>query len=420
MGQPLASTHDDALISNYRSNLRETFGQFRIEAQKVQQRCENLFATLNCKNPYETELNQIVNLYSHQISAVDDITQVLHALKEAFSYQAYDTETADSSEVDDLASRLKNYSDLKKFLEMETEIRGLHNYCTYVLPSRPELKALKKIQESLCKKTSSLQHYVDSETKLRIELIGARPPLSNESETFNSMIHEYSLLYISLHDALIDTADESRKVIDELIHGEEMKALVLLEKITALKPPVSPMLKEKLLSLSSHIISCASPSKVAVTNHLLHHPVHDCGIEFANYETHRENAVASSKSAREMLETALRKKMEVFFNETIREKLKQGAHEPVVGGLMKCTTAGELKDYLIREILAQPSLIEIINRYLKKIVIKPVKLSDFKPLQSTVEREDLEELSRQFREFLRGHIDSMNPDSETIAMLKIE
>jgi hypothetical protein len=133
LGIEIPATQDDAIISEHRTKLRQLFAQEKESSSRVASRAQSLFDTLKSPYPYEAELTQVAKLFSANIEGGDDIQQILYALKEAMGYQAFDTNMATQAEVDDLASRLKNYKDIRAFLDYETELRTAHAYCAITL-----------------------------------------------------------------------------------------------------------------------------------------------------------------------------------------------------------------------------------------------------------------------------------------------
>ncbi len=51
---------------------------------------------------------------------------------------------------------------------------------------------------------------------------------------------------------------------------------------------------------------------------------------------------------------------------------------------------------------ASPDCAKLLAKYLKKIQVKPVRLSEFRPTQSTIEQGNVEQVVTEFREFLES------------------
>ena len=419
LDKEIPSTHDDAVISTYRKELKEFFGREQEEAPRTLSRASSLFDTLKVSNPYETEIKQITKLYTHNLEGGDDIQMLLYALKEALGYQAFDTNKYLQTEVDDLANRLKNYYDIKKFLEFEVELFALQAYCSHSLPENKDLKKVNEIQQKVCGKLSTIQPYIDSEVILKTELIGKIPAEENETETFGALIREYKPVYIALHDGVMDRAETCKNNIAGILNSDDMKALKMLEKIDALQPAVSDDIEQELTRLSNIVFVC-SASRGSIEEQIRRGPVHVCGLSFQNASEHLTEIDGTASQAMNIFNMAFNGKLEIFTNPTIRERLEQGKDEPAIAGLLKAKTLDEIRAYLIKECIKNPSIVETIQRYLKRIQMKTVRLADFKPNITTVEKQQIPSVVKEFQKYLEDEIDGMDKGEDTLPMLKLE
>jgi hypothetical protein len=419
LAREIPSTHDDAVISVYRKDLKELFGREKEEATRTIGRARSLFDALKIANPYETEIEQIAKLFSHDLEVGDDIQIVLFGLKEALGYKAFDTNNFSQTEVDDLANRLKNYTDINKFLEFETELFALQAYCAHPLPDNKDLKKTKEIQQKVCAKLSAIQNYIDSEVILKTELIGKIPAEENETETFGALIREYKTVYTALHDAVIDRAETCRNDIAKILQSNDMKALKMLEKIDALQPEVSNEIERKLSLLTDTIFICPS-SRGSIEEQIRRGPLHDCGLSFQNATDHLNKIADTAKKSAGIFNSAFNGKLEIFMNSTIRERLEQGKAEPAIAGLLKAKTVYEIRAYLVNECINNSSIIEIIQRYLKRIQMKTVKLADFKPSITTVEAQQIPSVVQEFQKYLEDELKGMEKEKDSLPMLKLE
>lgn len=419
LGEALPSTHDDATISGYRKRLKDLFVREKEEAARAVSRARGLFDALKVANPYDTEIGQIAKLFSHNLESGDDIQLVLYGLKEALGYQAFDANNFSQIEVDDLANRLKNYSDIKKFLEFETELFALQAYCVHTLPDNKDLKKVKDIQKKVCGKLSSIQTYIDSEVILKTELIGKIPAEENETETFGALIREYKTVYTALHDTVMDRAETCKNNIADLLNSDDMKALRMLEKIDALQPAVSDEVERRLEGLTDTIFACPS-SRGSIEEQIKRGPVHECGLSFEDAADHLNEIAETSEKANSIFNSAFNGKLEIFTNQTIRERLEQGKAEPAIAGLLKAKTVEEIRSYLVKECMKNPSIIEVIQRYLKRIQMKTVKLADFKPSITTVEKQQIPAVVQEFQKYLEDELKGMEKEKDSLPMLKLE
>ncbi len=413
-------THEDAVISEYRQKLRELFENEKGTSNRIAAKAKDLFNFIKKTNPYEKELEQILRLFDTEINTGDDIDRLLYSLKEIFGYDAYDTNTVNRKDTDDFANRLTNYKDLKTLLEYDREIKTAFEYVKNGLPDNHEFDSLRKLLQKTERILDNLQTYIDSEVKLKTEFIGTYPKQSGDNAVLSNLIEEYSMIYSSLHDTVIARVSECEKAIDELIDGKEMKALNSLENISALKPAVSEQLKQKLSELKSSLFSCDSPSHTSVKEQLRFGPVHECELSPAKSSGIIIQTEELKSKANMLFKNLLYEKISVFMNPVIRERLKQGESESVIKILLGCSTLEDLKNYIIDKIIDAPETVSIINKYLKRITVKQVHLSDFKPSMNTIESEQIPIIAGEFEAFLRGHIKASDAGDETLPMIRIE
>jgi len=71
-------------------------------------------------------------------------------------------------------------------------------------------------------------------------------------------------------------------------------------------------------------------------------------------------------------------------------------------------------DLLAKRIPADPASAKLLARYLKRVVIKTVRLQDFKPSKATVEKSEIETVVREFRQFLEAAVDGDGANQRTI------
>lgn len=416
LGETITTTHDDAVISGYRSQLKSLFATSREESARLVTKAKALFECLKQTNPYEAEVQQVAALFGADLSTGNDINLALHALKQAFGYKAFDDNTPSQTEVDDLANRLKNYRDIQTLLKFETELRAGSAYVSHVLPEIKALKNVREQQTEVAGKLAKLQSYLDSEVRLVTELIGQTPPAAGETDTINSLVRAYTEVYATMHDTVVGKLDDHRQGIEALPASKEFNALQVLEGISALKPAISSTLD--FAQFVARLQSCPQASRHSVEAQLVNTPVHECGLTFENFQAHLDAAAAIEAQAKGLLDNALNKKVEVFLNAAIRSRLEQGKHEAVVAEILKRTTLADLRAHLVSA--ASPELVQTINRYLKNIVTKTVKLSDFKPSIATVEPDQVGQVAEELGKFLKDQLKEISGNKDTLPMLHLE
>jgi hypothetical protein len=418
----IPSTHDDAVIAQHRSAMRALFLEEGEEAGRLAQKAKTLFEVLKIENPYKDELQQMLHLFAAQIDSANDIDGVLYALKGALGYQAYDTGAVTPLEVADLANRLQNYRALQRFLSFDRELQTVYEYAHHPLPDLPQLKQVCETQRVLAAKLEQIKPYIDSEVKLRTELLGRLSVTggAEEAGTLSALIREYTSVYTVLHDGVMDVADTARRRIQDLLRGKELQAMQRLEQVSALRSSVPEDVTGALQDLANNVFFCAQPSKSSIETQLQRGPVHECSLSFQNAANHTRQAQETAKQAILTLEEAINRKVKVFLTPNIQDRLRQGGAEPGIAALLRCETLDDLRGYLVEASLADPALIDQINRYLKQVIVKKIRMADFKPAMSTVGKDQIGDLVLQFRRFLEQELNSIEEDGDTLPMLQVE
>jgi len=416
LAENIPTTHDDAIISGFRAKLKNLFAKGKEESTRVLAKAQALFDCLKSENPYAKEISQVARLFSADLSSGNDINLILHALKDAFAYQAFDDNASSQAEVDDLANRLKNYRDTQNLLQFDTELRAASAYVSHALPDAKDLKAIRDLQTEVAAKLAKIRTYIDSDVALATELIGQTPPAPGEASTVSVLIRDYTETYATLHDTVTAKLEDHRSEIESTPGSAPFKALQTLEGITALKPPVSGSFDFQ--ALAGRIRTCPSPSRQSVEQQLRNGPVHECGLTFENAKEHLNQATQVRCVADALLTTALDRKAEVFLNPAIRTRLEQGKQEKPIAELLTKSDLTALREFLVANATLQ--FVQTINRYLKNIVTKNVSLTEFKPSLTTIEPDQAAKVVKEFQEFLEQQFKTISEDNDTLPMLHFE
>jgi hypothetical protein len=416
LAEPIPSTHDDAIISGFRTKLKNIFAKSKEESARAVVKAKALFDSLRSENPYAKEISQVAKLFSADLSAGNDINLLLHALKEAFGYQAFDNNASSQEEVDDLANRLKNYHDIQNLLQYDTELRAASAYISHVVPDTNDLKGIRDLQTEVAAKLGKIRSYIDSDVALATELVGQTPPAPGEFGTVSTLIRDYTEVYATIHDTVMAKLDELKSEIESTSSTAPFKALQTLEGITALKPPVSDSLDFQ--TLAAQIQTCPTPSRHSIEQQLRNGPVHECGLTFENCNERVVQAQQLSQTAASIITTALDRKAEVFLNPAIRARLEQGRKEPSIATLLDKSDIVSLREFLVAN--ATPQLVQTINRFLKNIVTQNVSLADFKPSLSTIEPDQAPKVVKEFEEFLEQQFKKISDSDDSLTVLHFE
>lgn len=415
----IESTSNDLEISEYRREIREFFEKEKTNSNMLVKQAKNLFDIIEVSNPYEEEILQLQTLFSHDLSATNDIDSCLYALKDAFGYKAFDEGKTDYTEVEDFTIKMGIYDKIKKFLNYEPKILSVFNYCNYPFPELQELNKVREIIIELHNSIHNIKKLIDSEVKVQTDLIGTG--ISSEEKTLTAVILEYEDRYVALHINVFGLLEEYRNKLNSIMSSEEMRVLMALEKVSALENKKgSDKIKTVIEKNVNKMLSCSDPSHNSISRDLMSFPEHKCGLSFNNYQEELESAFTLVYEAEEIFDSELKNYLEFFLNPKIKELLNQGRGDEVIDGILRCNDTDELEGFFKELSLKNMPFVEIINRYLKKIVVKRISISDFQPSTKTIEKDYLDTLVKEFREYLEREMKSIEISEDELPMLQLE
>jgi len=420
LDETLPATNDDAVISQHRKKLQDLFSAEKDEAARNVKIGRSLFDLLDTTNPYDAELTQMAKLFAADISSGDDIALLLFALEQAFGYQAYSTGNSAQQEIDDLGNRIRDYRNMLRFLRYESELRIAHEYAKHELPEAKELQPIQAQQKDLAEKLAELRPFVDSEVRLKTELIGKAPADAEETGTLGALVRDYTTLYDALFSNTTSAIDKSRDRVEALRTGSEFKAFQVLEGVSALQPGTSDALAAELAAIEKLMFDPGPVSKNSIDEQLQRGPVHSCGLTFANAAEKVRAAAKGAGQAAKIYDEAFSKKLSIFLSPSVRTRLEQGRGEPVVAKLLACKTPGDVRKLLLPEAEQNPGIVQKINRYLKKISVLVVKMEDFHPTLDTVEKGQVDAVVSEFRKYLQDRLRDAGEGEDTLPVLRFE
>lgn len=418
--EDIPESAEEFTIAHYRAKLRSLFSEEKERSQRVFETSKTLFGKIGTSNPFEQEISQLYSFFTYPVSEGNDIDAILFSLKEAFGYNAFELNSPQQGEVDDLAIKIKRYHDLQQFLEFDHQIVAISAYCAHSFPNVPELKRLHKIKKTLCPKLQHIERYVDNELTLKNELIGSSGVSEGEQGTFTALIQEYTSLYKAMHDRTVSEIESSLEEMDSYLQSDEMATIMVMTQIPALSHLNPEINFQPLKDKKETLISCETGSYASIEQDLRESPVHHCGISFHNYSDRIESGKNLARDTKLLLDSEFHQIAEFFMNPLIKERLSHGKREPVIAGLSNCSNIEEMKSYLINSCKNNGKCVEIINRYLKKIKLKKIRIADFSPSTKTIEREQIPLLVKEFQEFLESQLEQEPSDKDSVSMLQLE
>ncbi len=352
----------------------------------------------------------------------DPIPYLCNALDKAFGYRIYQDEVAYPEEVDDLASRLAEVQQIAAFYQYHDRLRAVVRYSdpdfTNSLPADPALTSIKnalKQTQMLLTDTKKLRQFITSEVSLLNELL----------EPAEEVIKSYGVRYLQLFDQVTAHTEQIRQQIKTLPQHQTYLALTRLAQVTALGADPRPGLEQAWTQ------AVASPPELFPRT-LTHNKVKQelnampqppgCPLTMQNAGDWLQRADDALKQAETRLRLALQDKAALLHSEALRERLKQGQNEPFIARLLATQSVTDMATYLTQTLggadMSKPDPISLLNRFLKQIQIRKLRLTDFKPGKQTIEAADVDQIVSEFHQFLLAALRTDSDDE--LPVLELE
>jgi hypothetical protein len=94
--------------------------------------------------------------------------------------------------------------------------------------------------------------------------------------------------------------------------------------------------------------------------------------------------------------------------------LEQGCQESFIAEVLATEDAASLAVLLAHRLPDHPERVRLLAKYLKRVVVKTIRLDDFRPSQALTEKRDIERVVRDFRPFLGAAVDDDGANQRTI------
>jgi len=80
----------------------------------------------------------------------------------------------------------------------------------------------------------------------------------------------------------------------------------------------------------------------------------------------------------------------------------------------------EVRVHLTRACLDDSSVVETINRFLKRIIVRRVSIAGFTPSVRTIEKDQVAQVAREFQEYVEQQFEDGEADDDTLPMVQLE
>jgi len=331
-------------------------------------------------------------------------------------------DAAPAESVDDFTKQMTHVHLVDSFVDDRDLLEAGHAYLNAEIPDafrESRMNDLHSAQKQLRIRYNNIEPFVLDDGQRRTKLTGHIPPAAGETGTVGWLITEYTARYRTMHDAVTSELEARRETIDGLRRGVELKVFLMLDEVTALRPIAGPAVLAKLDECGARIPTCPDTSASGVAGSLRKEPSHACGLTFANAAERISAAAGAEAEATAAVRDALTAKVRLLFSGPIWALLKQGEGDPFMSGLLDCPGVEAISSYLLENAPKYTDAASRLNKCLKKMVVKSVRMTDFKPTLETVQKGQLDQVVSEFRSYLEQQFPSTSDPSET-PVLRIE
>jgi hypothetical protein len=385
-------------LLNWMGAAKEPFG-------KLQRGLADLFVELGQPLPGAERFAGWQKFLDSPVDPVDPIPFLRSGLEKAFDYPVYHDETVRTEDVDDLVTRLNEVEQAERFFGYKEQIRAAVRYLAVSIPANPELTGLKRALENCRERLVNLPAWLGSEARLMSEFLA---PMSEA-------IASYQVRYLQALDTVAAHVEQVRQDLAAMERRPDFHALSSLAAVRSLGADPCPVLREAIRqALTSPELFPASLTRAAVERDLPYWPQPaGCPLTLENGADWMARADGVRHGVVEQVRDALLAKARLLYSPALKERLAQGKHEPLLASLLAADNAEQLAQKLV-EISANPAqcaeLVELLNRYLKKIILRKVRLSDFEPGKQTIEQQDVYVVVEEFQRFLLAQFGEKGED----------
>jgi hypothetical protein len=393
----LSTVHEDADIQDAIQRLIAFKNEQLKPFQGLLTELANLFSEIQQSNPLSERLNAWEKFLKSPVDTTDPIPYLRNGLEKAFGYQIYQEDRVDQADVDDLATRKAEIEQARKLLQYGERLRAAYRYARTPLPDEPALNSIRSALDLVRLRLESLSELVANEARLLSELL----------EPAAEAIQSYSVRYLQVFDQVVSATEETRLSIHGLASHPQYLTLSRLEQVPQLASGASLALNRRFIeAVESPDLFPAQVTRSMVERELARWPqpaASPLTLENASEWINASNRCLLDCQA--ALQTALLDKAALLFSDALRSRLAQGQGEPFIDTLLNADSPQSLARVLVDELSGSSDgdtekKLELLCRYLQRITVRKVHLSDFRPSKHTLEKDDVLQIVQEFERFL--------------------
>jgi hypothetical protein len=385
------------------------------EIGQIKNAVDNLFAEMGQPNPLATGLDAWVRFWDREIEPDAALNYLRYALEQAFDYRVYQDDTVYQAEVDDLKVRQSELEQLQKFVQYSERLRTIVRYVAQPIPDDPALTPIAKGLQEAKRRLAQLNGLLQNETKLLSELV----------EPTEKVIESYRVRYLQVYDDVTTHAEQIRQQVEGLSSESKAVTLQALSAVPALGDDgwtaLAQQIKRTLQDPSNFVPTQRTRQQIENDLKLLPQPV-QCDLTLENGEQWKVRADAVLTECQAALDVALLAKVRLLQSPSLRERLIQGQDQPFIANLLRLHNDDAIADYLVQHLGTSSTpeqtnaVIDLLNRTLRKLRVRKVRLKDFIPSRSTLETSDIETVVTEFRHFLKG---ALRAEADEIPVIEL-
>ena len=406
--ESLKTIQKDGDITTALDRLRKWREQRKPEVEALIERLDALMGDIGQPNPVADCLSSWKAFLSAKIDDTEAISHLLNALDTSFGYNCYAQQEAKITELDDLATRMKSWEKAEAFCRHDQKIRAAHRYSQLQVKKDGPVGELKDKLRSLGKKLENVSVLMESEAKLQSQLL----------DLLDSVQATYKTRYLQAFDEVTGKCEQVRSEIDNLPDSGAFQAIAELVKIEALASVDVGTLRDEMNASKDGLFQC-SLDRNAVERAMKDRPrPESCSLHVDDAHQLVAEAEEAIERARKVVRSSLVNLASLLRQPALRSLLEQGKNEPFIAEVLPAPDDDTLADVLAERIAADPGNARLLARYLKRIVVRVIRLSDFKPSKTKVDKGDIEAVVGEFREFLETALGADGAEQSTIAEIR--
>lgn len=411
--ETIGNIHEDADIQQAILKLGAWQKQQKENFDDLQKGIGRTMTEFNITNPHAEAMKAWSKIIQAPIDSSDVISSWRNALESAFAYPIHSQDLVQADDLDDLRLKISCLRQWKAFYSHDNAFRSDMRYFELTLP---EAAPFDEIMAQLTECRKGLDHLEDwmvDEALFTAEFL----------DPMQGVIDTYRVRYLQLFDHVVTHNGKIRQSISELSSSAAFNAVDLLGTV----PSLGENHKQKLLNLFDQALDCpdlfpADLTRSGVERDLAASPRPvNCPLTIDNGEEWIEKINRVFHKCQDALEEALEDKVRLLRSPALKERLSQGLEDTFISKILDTKSDTELQNYLV-ETLDQPGanlLVETLAKYLKKVNLVKIKLSDFQPSKQTIEVKEIPMLVREFEQYLINHV-GIDDDDQTLKIIKIE